>query len=84
MKQFRSHTKYKRTDSYSECSSFYMPTMQHNFAVTQSRNSLIVTKRGQTDSRTSGMTSFFIGTNRTIGTNRPSELPCTQLDHMIK
>ena len=26
--------------------------------------------------------SFSIGTNRTIGTNRPSKLPCTQLDHM--
>ena len=28
------------------------------------------------------MTSFSIGTNRTIGTNEPSELPCTQPDHM--
>ena len=28
--------------------------------------------------RTTGMTSFSIGTNRTIGTNGPSELPCTQ------
>ena len=28
------------------------------------------------------MTSFSIGTNRTIGTNGPSELPFTQLDHM--
>ena len=26
--------------------------------------------------RTIGMASFFIGTNRTIGTNGPSELPC--------
>ena len=32
--------------------------------------------------RTIGMTSFSIGTNRTIGTNGPSELPCTQPDHM--
>ena len=32
--------------------------------------------------RTIGMTSFSIGTNCTIGTNRLSELPCTQLDHM--
>ena len=29
-----------------------------------------------------GMTSFFVGTNRTIGTNGPLELPCTQPDHM--
>ena len=28
--------------------------------------------------KTTGMTSFSIGTNRTIGTNGPSELPCTQ------
>ena len=27
---------------------------------------------------------FSIGTNRTIGTNGPLELPCTQLDHMGK
>ena len=27
---------------------------------------------------------FSIGTNRTIGTNGPLELPCTQLDHMRK
>ena len=33
-------------------------------------------------SRTIGMTSFSIGTNRTIGFNGPLELPCTQLDHM--
>ena len=32
--------------------------------------------------RTIGMASFSIGTNRTISTNGPSELPCTQLDHM--
>ena len=34
--------------------------------------------------RTIGMTSFSIGTNRTIGTNGPSELPCTQPGHMGK
>ena len=34
--------------------------------------------------RTIGMTSFSIGTNRTIGANGPSELPCTQLGHMGK
>ena len=28
------------------------------------------------------MMAFSIGTNRTIGTDGPSELPCTQLDHM--
>ena len=32
--------------------------------------------------RTIGMASFSIGTNRTISTNGPSELPCTQLDYM--
>ena len=32
--------------------------------------------------RTIGMMCFSIGTNRTIGTNGPLELPCTQLDHM--
>ena len=32
--------------------------------------------------RTIGMVSFSIGTNRTISANGPSELPCTQLDHM--
>ena len=31
-------------------------------------------------SRTIGMTSFSVGTNRTIGTNGPLELPCTQRD----
>ena len=36
------------------------------------------------DWRTIGMTSFSIGTNRTIGTNGPSELPCTQPGHMGK
>ena len=30
------------------------------------------------------MTSVSIGTNRTIGTNGPLELPCTQSDHMRK
>ena len=30
------------------------------------------------------MMAFSIGTNRTIGTTGPSELPCTQLDHMEK
>ena len=34
--------------------------------------------------RTIGMMCFSIGTNRTIGTNGPSELPCTQLDHIRK
>ena len=34
--------------------------------------------------RTIGMTSFSIGTNRTIGPNGPLELPRTQLDHMKK
>ena len=29
-----------------------------------------------------GMTSFSIGTNRTIGTDGPPELPCTQPGHM--
>ena len=28
------------------------------------------------------MTCFSIGTNRTIGTKGPSELPCTQQNHM--
>ena len=32
--------------------------------------------------RTIGMITFSIGTNCTSGTNGPSELPCTQLDHM--
>ena len=32
--------------------------------------------------RTIGMIAFSIGTNCTSGTNGPSELPCTQLDHM--
>ena len=32
--------------------------------------------------RTIGMTSFLIGTNQTIGTNGPSELPCTQPGHI--
>ena len=32
--------------------------------------------------RTIGMASFSIGTNGTIGTNGPLELPYTQLDHM--
>ena len=32
--------------------------------------------------RTIEMASFSIGTNRTIITKGPSELPCTQLDHM--
>ena len=31
--------------------------------------------------KTIGMTSFSIGTNHTIGTNGPLELPCTQLHH---
>ena len=31
---------------------------------------------------TIGITSFSIGTNRTIGTNGPSELPCTQPGQM--
>ena len=34
--------------------------------------------------RTTGMASFSIGTNCTISTKGPSELPCTQLDHMEK
>ena len=34
--------------------------------------------------RTIGMTSFSIGTNRTIGTDGPSELPSTQPGHMEK
>ena len=34
--------------------------------------------------RTIAMTSFSIGTNRTIGTNGPLELPCTQPGHMGK
>ena len=33
---------------------------------------------------TIGMTSFTIGTNSTISTNGPSELPCTQLGHIEK
>ena len=33
--------------------------------------------------RTIGMTSFSISTNRTIGTNGPSEVPCTQLNHIV-
>ena len=32
--------------------------------------------------RTIGMMAFSIGTNHTIGTNGPSELPCNQLDHL--
>ena len=32
--------------------------------------------------RTIGVTCFSIGTNHTIGTNGPSELPCIRLDHM--
>ena len=32
--------------------------------------------------RITGMTLFSIGTNRTIGTNGPFELPFTQPDHM--
>ena len=32
--------------------------------------------------RTIGMMCFSNGTNRTIGTNGPSELPCTQQNHM--
>ena len=39
---------------------------------------------GTIANRTIGMTSFSIGTNRTIGTNGPSELPCTQPGHMGK
>ena len=35
-------------------------------------------------STTIGMTSFSIGTNRTIGTNVPLKLPCTQLNHQEK
>ena len=31
-----------------------------------------------------GQFQWSIGTNRTIGTNGPLELPCTQLDHMRK
>ena len=31
--------------------------------------------------KTIGMTSFSIGTNRTIGTDGPLELPCTELHH---
>ena len=34
--------------------------------------------------RTIGIGCFSIGTNRTIGTNGPLELPCTQPDHMTK
>ena len=34
--------------------------------------------------RTIAIGCFSIGTNRTIGTNRPLELPCTQLDHIRK
>ena len=34
--------------------------------------------------RTIRMTSFFTGTNRTIATNGPSELACTQPGHMGK
>ena len=34
--------------------------------------------------RTIGMTPFSIGTNCTIGTNEPSELPCTQTGHTRK
>ena len=32
--------------------------------------------------RTIGKTSFPIGTNRTLGTNGPSELSCAQRDHL--
>ena len=34
--------------------------------------------------RTIRIGCFFIGTNRTIGTNGPLELPCTQPGHMGK
>ena len=34
--------------------------------------------------RTIGIGCFSIGTNRTIGTNGPLELPCTQPGHMGK
>ena len=34
--------------------------------------------------RTIGIGCFSIGANRTIGTNGPLELPCTQADHIRK
>ena len=41
-KQFRSHTRWKRANSYYEYSSFYKLTTQNIFAFTQSRNALTV------------------------------------------
>ena len=41
-KHFRSHTRQKRANSYYEYSSFCKLTTQNNFALTQSRNALIV------------------------------------------
>ena len=41
-KQFRPHSKEKRANSYFEYSSFYQPSMQNSFPLTQCRNALIV------------------------------------------
>ena len=40
--------------------------------------------KGIITNTTIGMTSFSAGTNCTIGTHGPSELPCTQLGHRRK
>ena len=45
---FYQPTRWKRANNCYEYSSFYKPTTQNNFTLTQSRNALIVTKRGRT------------------------------------
>ena len=47
-------------------------------------NNLTLLMRCIFTNRTIGIGCFSTGTNRTIGTNGPSELPCTQPHHMRK